>query len=115
MKKRDAMPSPAQDAEFGEVEPERAILDDHLSFADLRNVRLVITGDLGECTMMVRDVLDLKRGSIIALDRLAGELIDIYLNGVPFAKGEVVVIADTLHVRVAEVIGGSLKEEETDV
>ena len=79
--------------------------EDRLSLHDLRNVRLNITADLGQCMMLVRDVLALKRGSVVALNKLAGEMTDLYANGIPLAKGEVVVIADSLHVRISEITG----------
>ncbi|MBM3290634.1 MAG: flagellar motor switch protein FliN, partial [Candidatus Hydrogenedentes bacterium] len=67
---------------------------------------------LGACTMLVRDVLALQRGSVVQLSKLAGEMTDIYLNGLPLARGEVVVIGDTLHVRIGEIVG---QEKQGDV
>lgn len=77
---------------------------EHLALGDLHNVKLELSADLGRCTMLVREVLELKRGSVLALDKLAGEMADLHVNGIPFAKGEIVVLADTLHVRISEVI-----------
>lgn len=77
---------------------------EHLTLGDLHHVKLELSADLGRCTMLVREVLELKRGSVLALDKLAGEMADVHVNGVPFAKGEIVVLADTLHVRISEVI-----------
>jgi len=84
----------------------------HLNVGDIKDVRLIITADLGRCTMLVRDVLELQPGSLVQLDKLAGEMTDIYLNGLPLAKGEVVVIGDALHVRVGEILGEGEKPEE---
>jgi len=64
--------------------------------------------------MLVREVLDLKQGSIVPLDKLAGEMTDIYVNGIPLAKGEVVVIGDSLHVRVGEILGVAASEKEAE-
>lgn len=77
---------------------------ENLSLDDLMNVRLSITADLGHAPMKVRDVVALKEGSIVTLNKMAGELTDIYVNGLPLAKGEVVVINDSLHVRMAEIL-----------
>ncbi|MBI5095119.1 MAG: flagellar motor switch protein FliN [Candidatus Hydrogenedentes bacterium] len=77
----------------------------HLDMADIRDVRLGLSADLGTCTMPVRDVLALKRGSVVALNKTAGEMTEIYVNGRLLARGEVVVINDNLHVRIAEVFG----------
>lgn len=78
---------------------------DHLTLQDLRRVRLRITADLGHCALLVREVLELKRGSVLPLSKTAGEMCDLLLNGVPMAKGEVVVIGDNIHVRIAEIVG----------
>ncbi len=92
--------------ELGAVEPE-----EHLHLEDIGNVKLEVTADLGNCPMLVRDVLELKRGSVLQLSKMAGEMADILVNGLPLAKGEVVVLGDTLHVRIAEIYGmGDLYE-----
>ena len=84
----------------------------HLDLKDLHEVRMRITAHLGKCELLVRDVLELKRGSVVQLDKLAGEMTDIYLNGLPLAKGEVVVIGDSLHVRIGDTMGADEEQEE---
>jgi flagellar motor switch protein FliN/FliY len=54
--------------------------------------------------MMVREVLDLGTGSIIEVDKAAGEPVDVMVNGRLVAKGEVVVIEDNFGVRVTEIL-----------
>jgi len=76
-----------------------------LRLEDLLRVRLQVTVNLGKCHTTVREVLGLREGSVLALDKLAGEMADIYVNGLPLARGEVVVLVDGLSVRVAEVTG----------
>ncbi|MBN2309316.1 MAG: FliM/FliN family flagellar motor switch protein [Candidatus Hydrogenedentes bacterium] len=102
----------ARDHEFEEVaeQTERPTL--HIEVTDLKSVKVAITADLGRCSLLVRDVLELKEGSVIQLDKLAGEMTDIYVNGLPLARGEVVVIGDALHVRVGEILGQSEKPED---
>jgi flagellar motor switch protein FliN/FliY len=85
---------------------------DHLVVHDLKNVRLTLTADLGEASLTVRDILELREGSVIPLSKLAGETTDLYVNGIPLARGEVVVIADALHVRISEVLGVAGEEKE---
>ena len=85
-------------------------VQEHLSIADLNEVKLKISADLGQCVVTVRDVLELQRGSVLALNKLAGEMADIYINEVPFGRGEVVVLVDSLHVRLAEIIGATEKD-----
>lgn len=84
----------------------------HLEFEDLKNVRVPIAADLGQTTMFVRDILELKVGSVVQLTKIAGEMTDIYVNGLPLAKGEVVVIADSIHVRISEILGAREEREE---
>ena len=81
--------------------------NEYLTMAQLHGVRLYLTANLGTCTMQVRDVLELRRGSVVQLNKQAGEMMDIFLNDIPLAKGEVVVIGDSLHVRIGEIIGTS--------
>lgn len=87
---------------------------DSLVMDDLLDVHLTIHADLGRCRMSVRDVLDLRQGSIVQLDKQAGEMTDVFLNHQPLAKGEVVVIGDTLHVRIGEILGTAEKAPDDD-
>ena len=98
--------------EFEEFAATDATSSEHLGFDDLKSVQLSITATLGEAKLTVREVLELREGSVIPLDKLAGEMTDIQVNGIPLAKGEVVVIADTLHVRVSEIVGAAQEEKE---
>ncbi len=77
---------------------------DSLALDDVMNVRLTVTADLGHAPLKVREVVALKVGSIVTLNKMAGELTDIYVNGLPLARGEVVVINDSLHVRMSEIL-----------
>jgi flagellar motor switch protein FliN/FliY len=81
-----------------------------LSISDIKKVKLNVFADLGNCKMLVREVLELRRGSVLTLNKLAGEMADLYVNGVPFAKGEIVVLGDNLHVRIAEIFGAGEQE-----
>ena len=104
--------SDARAHEFAEVVRAEGHPMRHLTVDDLKKVVLTIAADLGQCTMLLRDVLELKRGSVVPLNKVAGEMTDILVNGLPLAKGEVVVIGDTLHVRIGEVIGASEKADD---
>ena len=54
--------------------------------------------------MLIRDVLELSTGSVIELDRVAGEPVDLLVNGRLVAKGEVVVIEDNFGLRITEIV-----------
>ena len=70
------------------------------------DVPLKISVELGRTRMMVREVLDLQAGSVVELDRMAGDLVDVYINERLIAKGEVVVVDDKFGVRITEMLGG---------
>jgi flagellar motor switch protein FliN len=103
-----------QSHQFQEMPAGEEAPQERLELDDLKDVKLTITAHLGSSSMLVRDVLELKRGSVVQLDKLAGEMTDIYLNDLQFARGEVVVIADVLHVRVGEIAGGEERAFDGD-
>lgn len=70
----------------------------------LLDVPMQMTVELGRTSMFVKDILDLGTGSIIELDKLAGEPVDLLVNGKLVARGEVVVIDENFGVRVTDVI-----------
>ena len=68
------------------------------------NVEVQATVELGRANLQVRDVLELGPGSVVELEKLAGEPVDVLVNNRPFARGEVVVIDENFGVRVTEII-----------
>lgn len=72
----------------------------------LRDVELEVKIELGRTNMYLEEVLKLRRGSVVPLDKLAGDPVDIYVNGRLVARGEVLVLNDNFCVRVAELIAG---------
>lgn len=71
----------------------------------LRDVNLDIKIELGRTRMSLDEILQLRRGSVVTLDKLAGDPVDVYVNGRLVARGEVLVLNDNFCVRVAELIG----------
>ncbi len=70
----------------------------------LRDVQLDLKIELGRTQMLLEDVLRLKQGAVVTLDKLAGDPVDIYANGRLIARGEVLVLNDNFCVRVAELV-----------
>jgi flagellar motor switch protein FliN/FliY len=70
----------------------------------LRDVDLEVRIELGRTQMFLEDVLKLKRGAVVPLDKLAGDPVDVYVNGRLIARGEVLVLNDNFCVRVAELL-----------
>jgi flagellar motor switch protein FliN len=72
----------------------------------MRDVQLDMTVELGRTHMHLEDVLQLRRGAVVPLDKLAGDPADIFVNGRLIARGEVLVLNDNFCIRVAELIVG---------
>lgn len=77
---------------------------------DIRDMDLILdipiklTVELGRTKMTIKELLRVSQGSIVALDGLAGEPLDILINGYLIAQGEVVVVADKFGVRITDII-----------
>jgi flagellar motor switch protein FliN len=76
----------------------------------LMDVPLKISVELGRSQMTLRQTLELVQGSVIELDRLAGDPVDVYVNDRIFARGEVVVVDDKFAVRITELIDPKSKQ-----
>jgi flagellar motor switch protein FliN/FliY len=72
--------------------------------AMLMDLTLPLSIELGRTRMTVQDILRLGRGSVVQLDRLAGEPIDLYVSDRRFAEGEVVVLGEHFGVRITRII-----------
>ena len=86
------------------------------AFRDLRrlsDVPVDLTVEIGRTRMTVGETLELRQGSIVTLNRMAGEPVDLLVNGTPIARGEVVVIDEQFGLRITEVIGGAVATATT--
>ena len=72
----------------------------------LYDVPVELTGEIGRTRMTIGETLALGPGAIVSLNRLAGEPVDLLVNGTPIARGEVVVIDEEFGLRVTEVGAG---------
>jgi flagellar motor switch protein FliN len=72
----------------------------------LYDVPVELAVEIGRTRMTIRETLALGPGSIVTLNRLAGEPVDLLVNGKPIARGEVVVIDEEFGLRVTEVVAG---------
>jgi flagellar motor switch protein FliN len=78
----------------------------------LLDLTLPISIELGRTSMTVQDILHLGRGSVIQLDRLAGEPIDVFVGDRRFAEGEVVLLGETFGVRITRILPRANAVEE---
>ncbi|BCR20887.1 flagellar motor switch protein FliN [Borrelia miyamotoi] len=77
---------------------------DPSNFGLLMDVSMQVTVELGRTERKIKDILGMSEGTIITLDKLAGEPVDILVNSKVIAKGEVVVIDENFGVRITEIM-----------
>lgn len=77
----------------------------------LMKVPLEISVEIGRTKKLVRDILELTQGSLVVLDKMAGEQVDLFVNGQCIAKGDVVVVEDNFGIRITEIITRNLNPE----
>ncbi|HEX2410104.1 MAG TPA: flagellar motor switch protein FliN [Solirubrobacteraceae bacterium] len=77
----------------------------------LYDVPVELAVEIGRTDMTIRETLALGPGSIVTLNRLSGEPVDLLVNGKPIARGEVVVIDEEFGLRVTEVVAGETADE----
>ena len=93
--------------EFGGSTPN----SDHATLDQISEVELDIKIELGRTNMYLEDILKLRKGSVVALDKIAGDAVDIYVNERLIARGEVLVLNDNFCVRIAELLAGAIPIE----
>ncbi|MBB5323664.1 flagellar motor switch protein FliN/FliY [Anoxybacillus tepidamans] len=96
-----------QPVDFASFEPAPFVETETRNLNMLLDIPLQVTVELGRTKRSVQDILNLSSGSIIELDKLAGEPVDILVNNKLIAKGEVVVIDENFGVRVTDIISQS--------
>lgn len=94
----------AEEASFGELRADRpdGVMSRDLDF--LLDIPLEITVELGRTRMLIKDLLQLSQGSVIELDKLAGEPMEVLINNKLVARGEVVVVNEKFGVRLTDII-----------
>ncbi len=93
-----------QPAQFQNFASDTSVVPGQENIGLIRDVPLEVTVELGRTTKSIAEILDFAPGTIIELERIAGEPIDVIVNGKFVAKGEVVVIEESFGVRVTEII-----------
>lgn len=83
-----------------QLEPGASVNQMSIGINYLSDVPMTVSAELGSCSIKVKELLSLEKGSVLKLDKPAGELIEIHLNGQCFAHGEVVVIGNNFGLRV---------------
>jgi flagellar motor switch protein FliN/FliY len=96
--------------QFAELTPDGAAPTE-VPLSMLLDLSISVSIELGRTRMTVQEILRLGRGSVIQLERLAGEPIDIYVGDRRFAEGEVVVISEHFGIRITRIINNSAPAE----
>jgi flagellar motor switch protein FliN/FliY len=96
----------AQAAQFAELLPEQQ-KGEEVNINAILDVPVTIAMEIGRTDISIRNLLQLNQGSVVELDRLAGEPLDVLVNGTLIAKGEVVVVNEKFGIRLTDVISPS--------
>src|SRR5919202_5452796 len=99
-----AQPTAVHPVQFMPLTPELPSTDQAHGIELLMDVALEVSVELGRSHMSIGEVLALRTGSVIELDKLAGEPVDVSVNGTLIARGEVVVVDEKFGVRITEVV-----------
>lgn len=97
------------------AQPEAAALDGEVDLSRVGDIPMELSVEIGRTQMTVGETLSLRAGSIVTLDRLAGDAVDLLVNGTPIARGEVVVVDEKFGLRVQEILeGGDATAERSE-
>jgi flagellar motor switch protein FliN len=105
---RQAAGRSAAAAEFPELRAERrADTQGDIRLDAILDVPVMVSMEIGRSRISIRNLLQLNQGSVVELDRLAGEAMDVLVNGTLVAQGEVVVVNDKFGIRLTDIISPS--------
>lgn len=95
----------AESAQFQELQDEAGeTVADEVQLDSILDVPITISMEIGRTQIPIRNLLQLNQGSVVELDRLAGEPMDVLVNGTLIAQGEVVVVNEKFGIRLTDVI-----------
>lgn len=104
-KKNDANIADAEFAKFVSTETPKVTDNDiQRNLEMIFDVPVNISAELGRSVIKIRDLLSLSPGSVVELERVAGEAIDLMVNGVLVGKGDVVVVNENFGLRITEIV-----------
>jgi flagellar motor switch protein FliN len=99
-------------AQFGDLAPNAAGGGgQEMNLNLILDVAVTLALEVGRARMSVRELLQLSPGAVVELDRLAGEPLDVLVNGVRIARGEVVVVNEKFGIRLTDVVSASERME----
>ena len=106
----------AQEIEYEQLDSSAPLapLDGEVDLRRISGIPMELSVEIGRTHMTVGETLSLRAGSIVTLDRFAGEPVDLLVNGTPIATGEVVVVDDKFGLRISAVIEESDLQQQQD-
>lgn len=95
----------AEKADFGELTSDgKALGDEDENLNVILDIPVTLSMEIGRTHISIRNLLQLNQGSVVELDRLAGEPLDVMVNGTLIAHGEVVVVNERFGIRLTDVV-----------
>ncbi|KRS22763.1 flagellar motor switch protein FliN [Alishewanella sp. WH16-1] len=94
----------AKAVELEELQDEKGAAVDKRKLDTILDIPVTISMEVGRAKISIRNLLQLNQGSVVELDRIAGEPLDVLVNGTLIAHGEVVVVNDKFGIRLTDVI-----------
>jgi len=86
--------------QFPELVPPPGLARLRIAFEYLGEIPVLVEAQLGQAMLKIKDIIALQEGSVIELDKAAGESADVLVNHQPFARGEVIVIGNNFGIRI---------------
>lgn len=95
-------------ASFEDLVPEQTVnTEEHPNMDVIMEIPVVISMEVGKTNISIRNLLKLSQGSVVELDRYAGDPLDVFVNGTLIAHGEVVVVNEKFGIRLTDVISAA--------
>jgi flagellar motor switch protein FliN/FliY len=109
----DPKAAPAARAQFNDLGPKGAApAGQEMNLNVILDVAVTLSLEVGRARLAVRELLQLAPGAIVELDRASSEPLDVLVNGVRIARGEVVVVNDKFGIRLTEVVSATERMEQ---
>ena len=94
-------------AQFGQLQNEGKANTDEVNLDVILDIPVTLSVEIGRTRQTIRNLLQLNQGSVVELDRLAGEPMDVLVNGTLIAHGEIVVVNEKFGIRLTDVISAA--------
>ena len=94
-------------AQFGQLQNEGKANVDEVNLDVILDIPVTLSVEIGRTRQTIRNLLQLNQGSVVELDRLAGEPMDVLVNGTMIAHGEIVVVNEKFGIRLTDVISAA--------